>query len=185
VLAAIFAILALVTDAEEIVAEKLPVPAPVTSPVRVMVWSPVLVPEIASNFVLSGALILPEALVVAAAIEIATGFDAITVGVPVRVSGVFAVIVTLFAMVNAVDPVTSPVCVAFVTRTSNFDLSTALILPAALVVAAEIEIAGLFPPDETMGAVPVTAVTVPAPMVVRTVAASASFRMSNAKSVTG
>ena len=91
VLAAIVAILALVTDAEEIVAAKLPIPDPVTSPVRVMVWSPVFVPVIALSFV----------------------------------------------------------------------LSAALILPAALVVAAEIEMAGALPPDETIGAVPVTPVTVP------------------------
>ena len=91
VLAAIVAILALVTDAEEIVAAKLPVPDPVTSPVRVMVWFPVFVPVIASSLV----------------------------------------------------------------------LSAALILPAALVVAAEIEMAGALPPDDTMGAVPVTPVTVP------------------------
>ena len=91
VLAAMFAILALVTDAVEIVAAKLPVPEPVTSPVRVMVWLPVFVPVIASSLV----------------------------------------------------------------------LSAALILPAVLVVAAEIEMAGALPPDETIGAVPVTPVTVP------------------------
>ena len=44
---------------------------------------------------------------------------------------------------------------------SNLVLSAALILPAALVVAAEIEMTGAFPPDETIGAVPVTPVTVP------------------------
>ena len=70
VLAAIFAILALDTELPEMVAAKLPVPVPVTSPVRVMVWLPVFVPVIASSFVLSAALILPDALVVAAEIEI-------------------------------------------------------------------------------------------------------------------
>ena len=44
---------------------------------------------------------------------------------------------------------------------SNLVLSVALMLPAVLVVAAEIEMAGLFPPDETIGAVPETPVTVP------------------------
>ena len=117
--AAIFAILGLVTELAEMEAGKLPVPDPKTSPVRMMVWSPVFVPVIASSFILSVALILPE----------------------------------------------------------------------ALVVAAEIEMAGALPPDDTMGAVPVTPVTVPlpvpAPMVVLTVAASASFSMSKAKSVIG
>ena len=70
VLAAMLAILALVTDAAEMVAAKLPVPEPVTSPVSVMVWFPVFVPVIASNLVLSDALMLPAAEVVAAAIEI-------------------------------------------------------------------------------------------------------------------
>ena len=61
---------------------------------------------------------------------------------------------------------------------SNFVLSAALILPAALVVAAEIEMAGAAPPLEMIGAVPVTLVTVPTagavqlvpplPLVVRT-----------------
>ena len=72
---------------------------------------------------------------------------------------------------------------------SSFVLSAALMLPGKLVVAAEIEIAGLTPPDETIGAVPITPVTVPlpvpAPMVVLTEAASSSFSMSKAKSVTG
>jgi hypothetical protein len=40
-------------------------------------------------------------------------------------------------------------------------LSAGLILPAALVVAAEIEMTGAVPPEETMGAVAVTPVTVP------------------------
>jgi hypothetical protein len=40
-------------------------------------------------------------------------------------------------------------------------LSAELILPAALVVAALIEIAGAVPPELTIGAVPVTPVTVP------------------------
>ena len=109
----------LMTDEAEIVVAKLPVPEPVTSPVRVMVWLPVLVPVMASSLV----------------------------------------------------------------------LSAALILPAALVVAAEIEMAGALPPDETIGAVPVTVVTVPlpvpAPMVVLSVAASASSSMVKAKSVMG
>ncbi len=42
---ATFAILAFVTASPAIVAAKLPVPDPVTSPVSVTVWSPVLVPE--------------------------------------------------------------------------------------------------------------------------------------------
>ena len=71
---------------------------------------------------------------------------------------------------------------------SNLVLSTALILPAAEVVAAAIETTGVVVPVATLiGNVPVTTVTVPfpvpAPMVVLTVAASASFRMSKAKSV--
>ena len=58
--------------------------------------------------------------------------------------------------------VTVPVfAVAPVAIPSNFVLSAELILPAALVVAALIEIAGAVPPDETIGAVPLTAVTVP------------------------
>ena len=69
VLAAMFAILALVTELPAIVATKLPVPEPVTSPVRVMVWFPVFVPVMASNLVLSAALMLPAVDVVAAAIE--------------------------------------------------------------------------------------------------------------------
>ena len=44
---------------------------------------------------------------------------------------------------------------------SNLVLSVALMLPGAMDVAAEIEMAGVVPPDETMGAVPVTLVTVP------------------------
>lgn len=93
------------------------------------------------------------------------------------------------------DPVTSPVRVmvwlpVFVpVMASSLVLSAALILPAVLVVAAEIDIAGVFPPDETSGAVADTPVTVPlpvpAPMVVLTAAASASFKISKAKSVTG
>ena len=71
VLAAIMAILVLVTAPPAMVAAKLPVPDPVTSPVRVMVWLPVLVPVMASNLVLSAALILPAVLVVAAEIEMA------------------------------------------------------------------------------------------------------------------
>ena len=71
---------------------------------------------------------------------------------------------------------------------SNLVLSVALMLPAALVVAGEIEMAGVVVPVATLiGAVPVTEVTVPlpvpAPMVVLTAAASASCRMSKAKSV--
>ena len=61
----------LMIDAAEIVVAKLPVPEPVTSPVRVMVWLPVLVPVIASSLDLSSALMLPAALVVAAEIEMA------------------------------------------------------------------------------------------------------------------
>tara|TARA_R110000782_G_scaffold21820_5_gene58341 strand:- start:5632 stop:6072 length:441 start_codon:yes stop_codon:yes gene_type:complete len=44
---------------------------------------------------------------------------------------------------------------------SSFVLSAELIDPAALIVEAVIEIAGVAPPLETMGAVPVTAVTLP------------------------
>ena len=44
---------------------------------------------------------------------------------------------------------------------SNLVLSAALILPATLAVAAEIEITGAAPPLEAIGAVPVTPVTVP------------------------
>ena len=108
VLAAIFAILTLVTELPAIVAAKLPVPEPVTSPVRVMVWLPVFVPVMASNLI----------------------------------------------------------------------LSAALMLPAVLEDAAEIEMTGAVPPDDTIGAVPVTPVTVPfpvpAPMVALKAGASAS-----------
>jgi len=45
---------------------------------------------------------------------------------------------------------------------SNFVLSAELIEPAADVVAAEILIAGVDPPDELIGAEPVTEVTPPA-----------------------
>ena len=74
VLAAIFAILAFVTELVAMVAAKLPVPDPVTSPVRVMVWFPVFVPVMASSLVLSAELMLPADEVVAAEIEI-TGAD--------------------------------------------------------------------------------------------------------------
>ena len=47
---------------------------------------------------------------------------------------------------------------------SSFVLSAALILPAAEVVAALMLITGAVPPDETIGAVPVTPVTVPLPV---------------------
>lgn len=48
---------------------------------------------------------------------------------------------------------------------SSLVLSAELIEPAALIVAAEIEIAGAAPPLETIGAVPVTAVTLPSGVV--------------------
>ena len=71
---------------------------------------------------------------------------------------------------------------------SNLVLSAALILPATLVVAGEIDMAGVVVPEVTLiGAVPVTEETVPlpvpAPIVVLTEAASGSCRMSKAKSV--
>ena len=44
---------------------------------------------------------------------------------------------------------------------SNSALSAALMLPATLAVAAVIEITGAVPPLDTIGAVPVTPVTVP------------------------
>ena len=47
---------------------------------------------------------------------------------------------------------------------SNFVLSAALIDPAVDVVAALIDIAGAVPPLLTIGAVPVTPVTVPGPL---------------------
>jgi len=40
-------------------------------------------------------------------------------------------------------------------------LSAELIEPAAIVVAADIDIAGVAPPDEAIGVVPVTEVTPP------------------------
>ena len=106
VLAAIVAILALVTDAEEIVAAKLPVPDPVTSPVRVIVWLPVFMPVIASSLVLSAALILPAALVVAAEIEMAGVFppDETIGAVPVTL-----VTVPLAGVVQLVPPIPSVV----------------------------------------------------------------------------
>ena len=51
--------------------------------------------------------------------------------------------------------------VAFVSTPSSFVLSAELIEPAALVVAAEIPIAGVVPPLEVIGDVPLTSVTVP------------------------
>ena len=91
---------------------------------------------------------------------------------------VLAAIVAIFGLVTEFaemtagklpvpDPITSPVSVmvwfpVFVpVIASSLVLSAALILPAALVVAAKIEMAGALPPDDTMGAVPVTPVTVP------------------------
>lgn len=44
---------------------------------------------------------------------------------------------------------------------SNFVLSAALMLPAADVVAAFIDMAGAVPPELTIGSVPLTEVTVP------------------------
>ena len=53
--------------------------------------------------------------------------------------------------------------VAAVAIPSSFVLSVADIEPAALVEAAEIEIAGEVPPELTIGAVPVTSVMPPPP----------------------
>ena len=44
---------------------------------------------------------------------------------------------------------------------SSLDLSVALMLPGAMDVAAEIEMAGVIPPLDIIGAVPVILVTVP------------------------
>ena len=63
--------LVLSTASLAMVAANDPVPLPVTLPVRVIVWSPVLVPVIASSLVLSALLMEPAAPVVAALIEIA------------------------------------------------------------------------------------------------------------------
>ena len=71
--------------------------------------SPVFEPVTASSLVLSPKLIAPSAKVVAAAMVITTGALAITVGLPDTDTGKVAVIVTLFAMVKEVEPVTSPV----------------------------------------------------------------------------
>ena len=54
--------------------------------------------------------------------------------------------------------------VAAVAIPSSFVLSALDIEPATLVVAAEIEMAGVAPPDETIGAVPVTLVTGAVPL---------------------
>ncbi len=83
-----------------------------------MVWTGVAIP---SNFVLSVALILPDALGVASAIEIATAPDAITVGLPVIETGAVAVIVCLLAiMVVFPVEVTSPVRFALVVTVAAF-----------------------------------------------------------------
>jgi hypothetical protein len=104
--------------------------------------APVAIP---SSLVLSAALIEPAAEVVAADIEIA---------------GAVPPLETIGAV--PVTPVTVPAfAVAPVAIPSSLVLSAALIEPAAEVVAAEIEMAGAVPPLETIGAVPVTPVTVP------------------------
>jgi len=66
-------------------------------------------------------------------------------------------LVLIVAVVSS--PVLLPVLVPVIA--SSFVLSVALMLPAALVVEAAIEITGAVPPVETMGRVPVTPVTVP------------------------
>ena len=132
------------------------VTAPVPVPLNV---SPLTVPEpdtevtvpelavapvaIPFNLVLSAALIEPAAEVVAAEIEIT--------GAAPPLEAIGAVPVT---------PVTVPVfAVAPVAIPSNLLLSAALIDPAAEVVAAVIEIVGVTPPLETIGAVPETEAT--------------------------
>ena len=50
---------------------------------------------------------------------------------------------------------------------SSFVLSAALMLPAVEVLAALMLIAGVLPPDETTGEVPVTSITVPVAGVVQ------------------
>jgi hypothetical protein len=86
--------------------------------------------------------------------------------VPPRVSEPDAVTVPVRVMPLTVPvpptEVTVPVlAVAPVATPSNFVLSAALILPAALVVASLMDMAGAVPPELTIGAVPVTPVTVP------------------------
>jgi hypothetical protein len=71
-------------------------------------------------------------------------------------TGVLVPVATVIGKV----PVTALTIVA---APSSFALSAALIEPAAPEVAGVIEIAGAEPPLETMGAVPVTPVTVPPP----------------------
>lgn len=117
VFAAIVAILELLTEADEMVAAKLPVPEPVTSPVSVIVWSPVFVPEIASSLVLSAALMLPEVEVVAAAIEI---------------TGVLVPVATAMGAVPETDVTVPVVGVAHVTAPLPLVVSTCPLVPAEL-----------------------------------------------------
>jgi hypothetical protein len=103
--------------------------------------------EIPSSLVLSVADMLPAALVVAAEIEIA---------------GVVVSVATLIGA-EPVTVVTVPGC-APAAMPSSLVLSEADNVPAALVVAAEIEIAGVVVPVATViGAEPETLVTVPEP----------------------
>ena len=112
VLAAMFAILGLVTELAEMVAGKLPVPVATTSPVRVMVWSPEFVPVIASNLVLSVALILPATLAVAAEIEIT--------GAAPPVEAIGAVPVTPVTV-----PVPAPMVALTMAASASFSMSKA------------------------------------------------------------
>ena len=92
-----------------------------------------------------------EAGVIAPSVKVIAGVVVLVATVP---------LIPLAVVIDA--DVTVPVfAVAPEAIPSNLSLSAELIEPAVLVVAAEIEIAGAVPPDETIGAVPVTPVTVP------------------------
>jgi hypothetical protein len=74
----------------------------------------------------------------------------------IAITGVLVPVATVIGRV----PVTALTIVA---APSNLALSAALIEPAVVLVAGLILSTGAEPPDETIGAVPVTPVTVPEP----------------------
>jgi hypothetical protein len=106
-----------------------------------------------------------------------SGVEALVASVPVAASARVAIsmlpaaalVAALMAMTGVLVPVATVIgkvpvtALTIVAAPSSFALSAALIEPAAPEVAGVIEIAGADPPLETMGAVPVTPVTVPPP----------------------